>query len=669
MLRRIPYPSNGSFNPFVISNKQAHIINGNIRVRAEQTDNVNAISEQPATGANDRRQHFMNYCLTHPGKFSCAVDCFLELNYAIFKDFIRHIERNEFFEVLHEACFQLENLYASAIDMAAIREPVWAYLRQHCNSFATMSDRAVFSDIFTLNTVGMMTQELKALFLIQQTDQSICTSCDNRIVKEATIFVLYLTSVNITHRKFENYVSEAILPNSAALFCDFCQRHSGNISMLQHFVLLPTFLSLELSSNCIDRSVFPLTMDVLGQNYTLEGLVRCESHHFTVAIKAESQWVYIDDMCVSVKRYVSFRDLLHNHSTGWFFAIFRKSSVRTDNNIQRNFTVSESMTQNLADFAVSTLPRDSSSIDNITTVVTTKSSTVALYAICFSVLKPCIYWKSDTSDAIVKSGSALFSDTIKCQPNPSGLFQNINVYGANIEISCVSTTTGTLVCSSLYSKFTLERSVLNNISISTGFLLHFSNLCLGCVFHKIKRGTTFFLFSLNEHETLEIHQIHNAKCLIQTVTNKVIPDETQYLIQFILCSCQLTRTEIQKIFKRQKYSEQKKDIATKRKMCYAELEPVKKKIYLDTLHRYYNNEKQEILSGRAEKYKSMSVSTKDIFLAKGRQAYQEMESTKKEKVLARKRSEKSNAKQLNAIMHNELNSCITSFKKKSERRS
>ena len=42
-------------------------------------------------------------------------------------------------------------------------------------------------------------------------------------------------------------------------------------------------------------------MDVLGQNYTIEGLVRCTSHRLTVAKKAETQWVYIDDMCVLVK--------------------------------------------------------------------------------------------------------------------------------------------------------------------------------------------------------------------------------------------------------------------------------------------------------------------------------------------------------------------------------
>ena len=81
---------------------------------------------------------------------------------------------------------------------------------------------------------------------------------------------------------------------------------------------------------------------------------------------------------------------------------------------------------------------------------------------------------------------------------------------------------------------------------------------------------------------------------------------------------------------------------------------------MDTLNRNYNNEKQDILSGRAEKYKSISTSTKDNLLGKGRQAYQEMGSTKK-KILARKRTERSSARQLNAIMHNDLNSCRAYF--------
>ena len=97
----------------------------------------------------------MNYCFTHAGKFSCAVDYFLELTFAVFKDSLNCIERNEFFQKLSEACFQLEN-YDLQTDMTLIREPIWAHLRERCNSFASMSANAVFSDIFRLNTVGSL---------------------------------------------------------------------------------------------------------------------------------------------------------------------------------------------------------------------------------------------------------------------------------------------------------------------------------------------------------------------------------------------------------------------------------------------------------------------------------------------------------------------------------
>ena len=57
--------------------------------------------------------------------------------------------------------------------------------------------------------------------------------------------------------------------------------------MLQQFIMPRTFLLVELSDNnyCIGQLVLPLTVDMLGQNYVLKGMVQCASHHFTVAIK------------------------------------------------------------------------------------------------------------------------------------------------------------------------------------------------------------------------------------------------------------------------------------------------------------------------------------------------------------------------------------------------
>ena len=75
--RRIPYPSNGSFNPFVISNKDAHISNGNINM-------LEAAKLFEENSYSFGRDHFSNYCLNNAGKFSCAVNCFLELCYGVF---------------------------------------------------------------------------------------------------------------------------------------------------------------------------------------------------------------------------------------------------------------------------------------------------------------------------------------------------------------------------------------------------------------------------------------------------------------------------------------------------------------------------------------------------------------------------------------------------------
>ena len=129
--RRIPYPSNGSFNPFAISNKEAHIWNGNIN-SSENTEQFRRSSSISICNSSSDgllgRSHFQNYCLRHFGKFSCAVDCFLELCYAIFRSQLHNITRNDFFDLIYESCIARQNL--GAVDI--VREPVWSYIRNFC---------------------------------------------------------------------------------------------------------------------------------------------------------------------------------------------------------------------------------------------------------------------------------------------------------------------------------------------------------------------------------------------------------------------------------------------------------------------------------------------------------------------------------------------------------
>ena len=301
---QIPYPSNGSFNPFAISNKEVHIWNGNIN-GSENTEQFRRSSSFSVCNSSSDgllcRSHFQNYCLSHFGKFSCAVDCFLELCYAVFRTWLHNITRNIFFDIIYESCIARQNL--GAVDI--VREPVWSYIRNFCPSFSAMTADAVFSDIFTIRTLGNLSENLNSLFLIQQTSQKCCTLCGNRIIKTGNIIILYITCSNPISTNLENHVSEAVLPSTRALYCDICQRQSGDICGMQHFVTLPTFLNIELSSQCVDRIHFPLNADVLGNFYTLKAVVRCASHHFTIAINRGTHWVYYD-MCAKVQEYLNF---------------------------------------------------------------------------------------------------------------------------------------------------------------------------------------------------------------------------------------------------------------------------------------------------------------------------------------------------------------------------
>lgn len=268
------------------------------------------------------RNHFQNYCLTHDQKFSCAVDCFLELCYGIFSTRLHNVTRNEFFDIIYESC-NSRQLFGA---VETVREPVWSSIRNRCPSFLGMTANAVFSDIFTMRNVGSLSDDLKSLFLIQQRSQTCCSLCTNQIVKTAGIMVLYITSPNLRSIDFENQLSEAVLPDTGALYCDSCQSQTGDIRM-QHFITMPMFLMTELSAIHINQIQFPLNIDVLGNFYSLKAVVRCASHHFTVAINSGTSWLYYDDLCMEVAEYHNFQDLLTLFSNGWFFAVYEKSCM------------------------------------------------------------------------------------------------------------------------------------------------------------------------------------------------------------------------------------------------------------------------------------------------------------------------------------------------------
>ena len=69
LLRRIPHASHGSFNPYVITNKEAHIINGNMFGNVTK-DKTRAISEQSQQTTKDHELLFCRKVLMRSRLFS-----------------------------------------------------------------------------------------------------------------------------------------------------------------------------------------------------------------------------------------------------------------------------------------------------------------------------------------------------------------------------------------------------------------------------------------------------------------------------------------------------------------------------------------------------------------------------------------------------------------------
>ena len=74
-MRRVPHASHGSFNPFAISNKEAHIVNGNIN-HFEKANNFKENTHSKDDSINyskkDVEKSAGPYTIINPNKTICA---------------------------------------------------------------------------------------------------------------------------------------------------------------------------------------------------------------------------------------------------------------------------------------------------------------------------------------------------------------------------------------------------------------------------------------------------------------------------------------------------------------------------------------------------------------------------------------------------------------------
>ena len=125
---------------------------------------------------------------------------------------------------------------------------------------------------------------------------------------------------------------------------------------------------------------------------------------------------------------------------------------------------------------------DQAVIDNLNSSI--QCYAICFYCICFSVIKPCIYWNDLALNAIAEHGNFFYQATLNdgrkftCDKLPS----TVNIYGANVDVVFGTEQQGTFSPTSISNKLVLERLILDNATENTGFLLWTSSCCLSCIF-------------------------------------------------------------------------------------------------------------------------------------------------------------------------------------------
>ena len=230
-----------------------------------------------------------------------------------------------------------------------------------------------------------------------------------------------------------------------------------------------------------------------------------------------------------------------------------------------------------------------------------KSCAICFYCICFSIIKPCSYWKSVTLEAVVEHGDIFYKESfdISNQSTINELPCSLKIYDADIAVKYSAKHQGILSCDSLSTKLVLQRLILENKDMNTGFLLWISGYCVSCVichtgFATAKtKKTKYFVMEFHESQGLQVFEHNHVDSLIETlckiVTKKFNCHELEYCIQFLLCTSHLTNTQRQRIMKKHKSTSQKKLSANKRKNNYIQMEPAKKKVLLERQALYDRN--------------------------------------------------------------------------------
>ena len=204
------------------------------------------------------------------------------------------------------------------------------------------------------------------------------------------------------------------------------------------------------------------------------------------------------------------------------------------------------------------------------------SFAVALYSLCYPIMKSCNYWNYNSSlPTIVDKGKKVCckSSLEYNQQSPVNHPRTVDACVTEVNLNNLFKSEG-LLTDSLQSKSILENEIIHN-SECTGFLISFSSYCISCTFKPTKRSKYMYsplLYHKRDTSSIQYTKTINGMASLVDAIRKILEKYNtlgRYRILFATCSC--------KVFDRK----ERKQLMIKhrrKKQYYKAMEQAEKKI-------------------------------------------------------------------------------------------
>ena len=145
-----------------------------------------------------QKPHFINACRYIPGKFSCTLDCFLEILLRILSPLIPDTGTSELIYLLKQTeraynaiWYMYMNLPMSVntgYQLDLVHERVWSFVREKCHSFESMDANPQFSEMFSTNVFGQLSDQQASALISVHYLSGQCNNSNHCVDSEVKFF-------------------------------------------------------------------------------------------------------------------------------------------------------------------------------------------------------------------------------------------------------------------------------------------------------------------------------------------------------------------------------------------------------------------------------------------------------------------------------------------------